>query len=210
MSRSGRIDFCLYLITDRKLHPDAAGLYDAVEEALAGGVKAVQLREKDLPVRQQLDMAYRLREITRLHGALLFINDRVDVALAVGADGVHLGGEGIPPSAARKVCGEKLLIGVSTHSASEAMEAGRQGADFVTLGPVYETPSKMKYGRPLGTDVLRQAAGSETPVFAIGGITADRINEVKDAGAHGVAVISAILASGSVKSSTEEFMRLLQ
>lgn len=207
----GSLDFRLYLITDRKLFPDAAGLFDAVEEVLEGGVKAVQLREKDLPVRQQLEMAYILREITGRHGALLFINDRVDVAVAVGADGVHLGGEGIPLSAARKVCGEKMLIGVSTHSAAGAAEAGKHGADFVTLGPVYETPAKMKYGRPLGTDVLRQAAGkSETPVFAIGGITAGRVQEVKDAGAYGVAVISAILAAGSVKSSTEEFMRLLQ
>ena len=203
--------FRVYLITDRSLFPGKDGLYRAVEDAVEAGVRCVQLREKDLPVRQVLDMAYRLRAITAHHGAMLFINERVDVALAAKADGVHLGAAGIPVKAARAASGGRMLIGVSAHSVAETVEAGREGADFVTLGPVYETPSKMKYGPPVGTEVLRKAAaGAGVPVFAIGGIRPDRIGEVKGCGAYGVAVISAILASGDVKSSAEEFERLMK
>ena len=102
-------------------------------------------------------MAYELREITTAYDARLFINDRVDIALAVRADGVHLGRSSIPVRAARKAAGDNILIGVSTHSVEEAEEAEKEGADFVTLGPVYETPSKIQYGRPLGPEALKSA-----------------------------------------------------
>ncbi len=207
---AGTPGFKVYLITDRRLFPEAALLYRAVEAALRAGIGAVQLREKDLPLREMLAMAYRLREITGRHGARLFVNDRIDVALAIHADGVHLGCESVPAGAARKVVGERMLIGVSTHSVGEAERAEKEGADFVTLGPVYETASKLRYGQPLGADVLRQAKTAlSVPVFAIGGITKERITEVREAGADGVAVISAILASDDVKSSAGEFMRLM-
>jgi thiamine-phosphate pyrophosphorylase len=205
------IDFRLYLITDRKLFADREAFFDAIGQALAGGVKAVQLREKDLATRELLDMAYRLRELTGACGAGLFVNDRVDIALAVKADGVHLGTSSLPAGAARRIAGEKFLIGASAHGVEEAEAAQREGADFITVGPVYETPSKTQYGRPLGPGVLKKVKEKiSVPIFAIGGIKKQRVREVLGSGAYGVALISAVLAAREIKSTTETFMRLLK
>jgi thiamine-phosphate pyrophosphorylase len=210
LSREGRVDFRLYLITDRRLFESNQAMAEGIEQALKGGVKAVQLREKDLDIRTLLDLAFRLRELTRKHNARLFINDRVDVAIAVEADGVHLGGTGIPVEAARKVGGEQLLIGRSTHGIDEAIEAEKAGADFITFGPVFETPSKRQYGDPLGLAMLKKAAGSVSlPVFAIGGIKKEAIRDIRAAGAYGIALISGILASGDIQSSTENYVRTI-
>lgn len=186
-------------------------MFHAIEQALEGGVKAVQLREKDLDTRQLLKMAYSMRRLTDRYKAHLFINDRVDVAMASGADGVHLGGKSIPITGARRVAGEKMFIGASTHSVEEAKNAEDEGADFVTLGPVFDTTSKRQYGKPLGLDVIRRAAAElSVPVFAIGGIKLEHMKDVLDSGACGVALISAILASDSVKSSSENFVRTMK
>ena len=211
VSGIGIIDFKLYLITDRRLFDRASSFFTAIEETLRGGVRAIQLREKDLGIRALLAMAYRLRDLTREYNASLFINDRADVALAVGADGVHLGQRGIPASAAKKIPVSKLLVGVSTHSLAEALEAEREGADFVTLGPLYPTSSKLPFGEPLGMGVLREVRSVvRIPIFGIGGIIPDRVKEVTGSGAFGVAVISAILGSKNRKQSTEEFLRYLE
>jgi len=186
-------------------------MYMALETILEAGVKAIQLREKDLSVKELFDMAVWMRELTREYNAKLFINDRVDVALSVQADGVHLGQNGLPVSAARKIAGRKLLIGVSTHSIEEALEAERDGADFITIGPIYETPSKLQYGPPIGVDTLRKVKSRVSiPVYAIGGIKLERVEEVKEAGADGIALISGILAAKNMKETTEAFLRLLQ
>lgn len=207
----GKITFTLYLITDRKLFDDEERFFIAVEEALKGGCRAVQLREKDLSIRRLFDMAYRMKGLTEKYRAELFINDRADVALAVGADGVHLGSSGMPVPAVRRIIGGDMRIGVSVHSSGEVSRAAEEGADFITLGPIFETPSKMQYGAPLGTDLLRSAVEKKTvPVFAIGGIREDRIKEVMDAGADGIALISGILASKDPGKTTKEYMRLLQ
>ena len=184
----------------------------AVRAALEGGARCVQLREKDLPVRGLLDMAKRLRSVTAEFGARLFINGRVDVALAVEADGVHLGGNSIPADAARKICGERLMIGVSTHSVEEAVAAREAGADFVTFGPVYETPSKMAYGKkPLGLPALSLAAErAGIPVFAIGGVKTGNVREVMDAGAYGAALISAVFGADDIRTEANKFMRTLE
>jgi len=186
-------------------------MYIALETILEVGVKAVQLREKDLAVKELFDMAVWMRELTSEYNALLFINDRIDVALSVQADGVHLGQNSLPVSAARKIAGRKLLIGVSTHSVEEALEAERDGADFITLGPVYETLSKLQYGPPIGIDTLRNVKSRVSlPVYAIGGIKLERVVDVKEAGADGIALISGILAAKNIKETTEGFLRLLQ
>ena len=206
-----RIDFRLYVITDRKLLASYEALTAAVEESLKGGARAVQLREKDAVTRELLDAAYSLREITRRYKARLFINGRVDIAMAVGADGVHLGISDIPVHAARKAAGNDMLIGASAHSVAEAKRAEQEGADFVTFGPVYETPSKLQYGKPVGVQAIERVKDEVSiPVFAIGGVNRERVGEALKAGAYGVALISAILASENIKSSTEEFMRLLK
>ena len=204
------IDFKLYLITDRKLFATRDAMLKAIEKALRGGLNVVQLREKDLSTRELLSLAYRTRALTAAYGAKLFINDRVDIALSVDADGVHLGNRSMPVQAARKASEGRLMIGVSTHNLQEAQQAQGDGADFITLGPVYETPSKMHYGRPVGLSVLGEVSGSNgLPVFAIGGITIGRIEEVLAQGAYGAAVISAVLAAEDIQKTTEEFIRKL-
>jgi thiamine-phosphate pyrophosphorylase len=211
MNREQLKDVNLYLITDRTLFTARCPLYLAIETALEAGVKAVQLREKDLSTRSLLDMAYWMKELTNEYGAQLFINDRVDVALSVEAGGVHLGRESIPVQAVRKIAGKTLIIGVSTHTIGEAIEAEKDGADFITIGPVYETPAKAKYGKPVGLETLKEAKSRTTlPIFAIGGIKPGNVREVKEAGADGIALISAILTAQDIKKTTEDFLRVMK
>jgi len=209
--KSHELDFKLYLITDRKLVTCYSSLVTAVREALKGGIKAIQLREKDLDTRELLKFAYKMRELTRKFNAKLFINDRLDIALAVEADGVYLTQQSIPPDAVRKVVSEGLLIGASTHSLKEAKEAEKAGVDFITLGPIYRTPSKLKYGKPLGIGVLRKVSKEvRLPVFAIGGVKAKRIGELMKAGAFGVAMISEIFGASNIQKKARELTRFLR
>jgi thiamine-phosphate pyrophosphorylase len=204
------INFSLYLITDRKLIADSSSLTTAVKKALKGGVQAVQLREKDMETRDLLKLAYDMRKVTQEHGAQLFINDRFDIALAVNADGVHLTRNSMPVEAVRRVVKKKLLIGVSTHSMKEARDAEKGGADFITMGPVYRTPSKVKYGAPIGLDTLGKVCGKiNIPVFALGGVKSSRIGKIMETGTHGIAMISEILGAGNIRKKTEELMNLL-
>lgn len=201
------VDFRLYLVTDR-LRATGGDLPAAVGRALAGGVRAVQLREKDLPGGELYRLALAMRELTARHGARLLVNDRVDVALAAGADGVHLGAASIPPGEARRLLGAEALIGCSTHGLQELAEAEAGGADFVTFGPVYATPSKAAYGPPVGIDALRRAcAASRIPVFALGGVGAGNVSEVLAAGAWGVGAIGAILAAADPEAAARDLAR---
>lgn len=198
------IDFTLYLITDRHQVPTGRTLAETVEAALSGGARAVQLREKDLSAAELLTLAGELRTLTRRFNARLLINDRIDVALAVAADGVHLGGHSLPVAIARRLLGPEKLIGVSTHHLDEIAEAASAGADFVTFGPVFATPSKAVYGQPLGADALRTVcAAAPLPVFALGGIKAGHVSLMHDCGAHGIAVISAIIAARDPRLATQ-------
>ncbi len=203
--REIKADFSLYLITDRSRMK--APFYKGIEDALKGGLQALQLREKDLSVRQLYATACRLRELTSRYGARLFVNDRLDVALSVEADGVHLAGTSIPPRAVQRVTGGKMLIGVSAHTLEEAIEAEREGADFLTFGPVYKTPSKKKYGPPVGIEKLKEVAEKVSiPVFGVGGIKIEKVSEVLKSGAQGVALISAILSSDNIEEETSKFI----
>lgn len=202
------VDFKLYLITDRK--QTKLPLPEAVRQALGGGVRAIQLREKDLPVRELLALAQEIRAVTGAFGAKLFINDRVDVAVAVDADGVHLGNQSMPPEAVRSVVGKRMLVGVSTHNMEEAKMAETGGADFVTFGPVFATPSKVPYGKPVGTDGLRAVKKQiGIPIFGLGGIKRENLHEVMKAGADGIAMISAIFGAEDIRGSAENLIRNL-
>jgi thiamine-phosphate pyrophosphorylase len=201
------IDFHLYFVTDRQ---QTAGrpLPDVVQSALDGGVRAIQLREKDLEGGELYALAAQLRDLTARYNARLLINDRIDVALAVDADGVHLGQTSFPLSTARELLGPDKLIGVSTHSTPEIIASS--GADFIVFGPVYFTPSKAAYGEPQGLERLREAVQhSSAPVFAIGGIQADRIAEVQAAGAHGIALISALSAARDPRQAAKDLLAKL-
>lgn len=205
-----RVDFSLYLITDRH---ETAGrpLLPLLDRALSVGVKAVQLREKDLDTRALAVLAGELLALTRKRGGLLFINDRVDLVLALGADGVHLRSNSMPTRAARRVLGPHPLIGTSVHSVGEVLKAEADGADFAVLGPVYDTPLKRAYGDPIGLRPLQEASQqSHIPVFAIGGISLSRVQEVQRAGARGVAIISAILKAADVESTTDLLLNALE
>jgi thiamine-phosphate pyrophosphorylase len=185
----------LYLITDRRLCGGGETLLARVEAALCGGVDAVQLREKDLDARSLHELAARLLEVCRRHRVPLLINDRIDVAIAVGADGVHLPADSFNARDARALLGDKL-VGVSTHSLEEARAAAGDGADFAVFGPVFATPSKTAFGEPQGLDRLREvAAAAGLPILAVGGITPERAVEARAAGAAGVAAIGALLGA---------------
>ena len=194
-------DWLLYFITDRHLAVQRP-LSDVVTDAVNAGIRAVQLREKDLSPRALIEFATQLRRVTAAAGALLFINDRVDVALAVDADGVHLPSRSLPVAVVRRILGPQKWIGVSTHSLEDVEAAAGGGADFVTFGPVFPTPSKLRYGEPVGLEKLAEAARhSPLPVFAVGGITPNRIGSVFAAGAHGVAMISSIMSHRDSRSA---------
>lgn len=217
------IDFNLYLITDRKqinrqyavgskqsLLTPYSLLLTVIEGALKGGVKAVQLREKDLNARELFELAHGMRRLTKDYQAKLFINDRVDVAMAVGADGIHLGQNSFSAGEVRRIF-DKAIIGVSTHSVREAEIAEKQGADFVTLGPIFYTPSKVEYGEPLGVALIKKVKREiKIPVFAIGGIKKDNIKEVIGAGADGVAVISAIISAQEPDKEARELNTIMK
>jgi thiamine-phosphate pyrophosphorylase len=161
------LDFELYVVTDRQL-TGGRPLRLVVEAALRGGARAFQLREKDLSPRELYPLALEMRQLTRAYGARLLINDRVDVALAVDADGVHLTTTSLPASIARRVLGPGRLLGVSTHTLAEAQAAAEEGADFLVFGPVFFTPSKAPYGEPVGLDALR--AVRVHPFWRLGGL----------------------------------------
>jgi thiamine-phosphate pyrophosphorylase len=201
------VDFSLYLITDR-MQTAGRALPAVVADALRGGLQAVQLREKDLNGCQLFELAGEMRNLTREYGAKLLINDRIDIAQAVGADGVHLGRAGLPVAAARRILSSAQLIGYSAHSVDEARQAEQDGADFVTFGPIYATPSKVPYGEPLGLERLAEAVRILTiPVFALGGVKISTVDAVLSAGARGIALISALIAAQNPSAETEILLR---
>ena len=203
-----QLGFSLCLVTDRA--QVAAPLEEVVESCLQAGLRAVQLREKDMAVRELLGLAERLRESTRRHGARLFVNDRSDVALAVGADGVQRTGASLPVATLRAICPAGFLIGASVHSLAEARSAEPEGADFLIFGPVYDTPSKRQYGPPQGLAALERVGSAvRLPVLAVGGITPARVGEVQRAGAAGVAVIGAILGADRPGDAVKQFLDAL-
>ncbi len=198
------IDFHLLLVTDRVL-VCGRSLESALRESVDAGVPAIQLRERDLPTRELLPLAQQIRAMTRDRAVPLIINDRVDMAVALDLDGVHLRASSLPVSVVRRIVGQHRLIGVSAHSVTEVQQAGDDGADYVILGPIFETLSKRKFGEPLGLAVLADACRhSSVPVFAIGGITRERIGSVRDAGAYGVAMIGGILGREDVGKATAD------
>ena len=199
----------LTLVTDRT-QTHGRELVTVVGECLAAGLPAVQVREKDLGAADLVLLCRRLRGLTLDTQALLIVNDRVDVALAVGADAVQRTSTSLPVKDIRGLVGGRLKIGASVHSLPEAIEAEINSADWVVFGPVYETPSKRGFGPPQGLDKLsRVATAVKIPVIAIGGITPARVREVRRAGAQGVAVISAILTADSPAAATRRFLEAL-
>jgi len=201
-------DFDLYLVTDRGM-TQGRDLLWVLQQALDGGVKGIQLREKDLVGRELFFLAEAARKLTQRYHALLLINDRIDIALAVDADGVHLSTASIPIESARALLGRQQLLGASTHSLEEAQEAERNGADFVLFGPVYFTPSKASYGSPQGLAALKKVVEKlSLPIYAIGGIKLENIADTRRTGVRGVALISAVMSAADPENATKEILKL--
>jgi thiamine-phosphate pyrophosphorylase len=222
LSGTRRVSFRLYLITDRRA-VKSSSLLDACEAALQiaadlapPGSVALQLREKDLDAREAYALACRLRAMTTRVGAPLFINERVDIAVASGADGVHLPVDSTGARAARKLLGDRRLVGVSTHSAPELVAASREGqADFAVFGPVYKPLSKGSYGPVQGSAALFQAckAGS-LPVFALGGMTPARVTELyanaEGVNLAGVGAIGSVIGADSPRRAMRAMLEALK
>jgi thiamine-phosphate pyrophosphorylase len=201
--------FNLYLITDRT-QTKGRDLLWVLKEALDAGVTAVQLREKDLNGKDLFLLAEKVHKLCLSYQCALLINDRIDIALAVAAAGVQLGNASIPVAVARQLLGPEKMIGFSAHSLREAQEAEHSGADFVLFGPVYFTPSKAVFGAPQGLDSLKEIVEKVSlPVYAIGGIKAENIENLKHTGVSRFALISAIIGSDTPKAATHDLLRLM-
>ena len=204
------VDFDLYLVTDRKT-TGGRDLLWLLEQALEGGVRAVQLREKDLGGAALLELARDVKGLCDRYDAELFINDRVDVALAADAAGVHLAANSMPVESARGLLGPDRKIGVSTHSAAEVHAASEAGADFVLFGPVYATTSKLPFGNPQGPASLKAITDSASvPVFAIGGIKQHHLPEIRAHGTARIALISAISEAPDPQAAARDMLAALR
>jgi thiamine-phosphate pyrophosphorylase len=196
----------LCVITDEGLCP-----VTTARKALEGGASMIQLRNKTASCSQLLSWGCEIREMCRIHGALFIMNDRIDVALASSADGVHLGQLDIPVKAARKMLGGKLIIGVSASSPAEAFQAQQDGADYIGFGHIFPTSSKEKSYAPVGTEMLEKTASIlSIPLIAIGGIDAGNASSVISAGASGIAVISAVTRADSPAEAANNLVRILK
>ena len=217
-----RSSFLLYLITDRRLAAACGGLIAAVGAALAAGAEiqplgaiAVQLREKDLEARELYECALALKRVCSRFGAPLIVNDRIDVAIAAAADGVHLTSTSFAIADARKLLGPSKLIGVSTHGPEEVAAAARSGANFAVFGPIYNPLSKGAYGPPKGLTALADAvkAAKDMPLYALGGIDQSRVAEIKALAPKsqpaGVAVIGAVFGTSTPGPAAGEMLRTL-
>ena len=195
----------LYLITNRSLFESDNNFLDASESALMGGVRTLQLREKNLTDCELIELGSQLRILTSSYNARLIINSRADIAKKIDADGVHLT-ESCAHANEIKSAFPGLIVGVSTHSLEGAHIAEAQGADYITFSPIYATPSKANYGPPQGLGLLRQVSQEvNLPVLALGGITLHRVSECLDQGAFGVALISDIWNSSHIKEHSFKY-----
>jgi len=202
-----KADFRLYAVTDRSLL--GSRFVAVLGELCADGLRGVELREKDLPEKDLLDLALACRPAFEKSGARWLVNSSLRAAKDAGASGVHLPGTG-SVGRAREYLGEGALIGKSVHSAGEALEAASAGADFLAFGPVFSTPSKEKYGPARGLDALAEAcAAARVPVFAVGGVSPERVRDCLLAGAHGVAVIRGLWAAQNPRAALREYEKEL-
>lgn len=204
---NGAVDYSLYLVTDRGL-ANGRSLKTIVEAAVRGGVSCVQLREKHCSARQFVEEARGLLPLLRRHRIPLIINDRLDIALAVNADGIHLGQSDMHINDARRLAGDRMIIGISAENLHHAVEAENQGADYIGISPVFATDTKADTAPPLGLEGvrrIRQVVG--IPLVGIGGINEHNVGAIVSAGANGVAVVSAIISAPCAETAAAGLKR---
>lgn len=201
-----RVDYTLYLCTDRDLMTTDT-IEEAVELAIKGGATIVQLREKECSGREFLEIAHTVKVVTDAYEIPLIINDRVDIALAVDADGVHLGQKDLPAEVARELLGPDKIIGVSAYNAELALQAQKDGADYIGVGDVFGTATKSDTHHVSIEELVKIRNTVKIPMVAIGGVNHDNILQLRGTGIDGVAVISAILDAKDITAAAEEMVK---
>jgi thiamine-phosphate pyrophosphorylase len=208
--KTGNIDYSLYLVTDRGLARGRATL-EIVSAAVRGGASVVQLREKECSTRDFIEQALAIKEFLKDRAVPLIINDRVDVAQAVKADGVHLGQTDMPLELAKKILGDSMVIGISAESLQDAIEAEKGGADYLGVSPIYATPTKTDTAPPLELKGLREIRKAvKLPLVGIGGLTRENSADVIRNGADGVAVVSAIVAADDPEAAAKVLKQVIE
>ena len=201
------IDYSLYLCTDRRLMTSPT-IEASVESALRGGTTVIQLREKDCSSREFYELGLRVKKITERYNAPLIINDRVDIALAVGAAGVHVGQGDLPCKVVREIVGPDMIVGVSAATLDEAVQAEEDGADYLGVGAMYATATKTDT-RPVSMEeLLKIRAAVKIPIVVIGGINKQTLGNFKGTGVDGLAVVSAIVAQPGPEAAARELLRM--
>ncbi len=201
------IDYSLYLCTDRRLMTSPT-IEASVESALRGGTTVIQLREKDCSSREFYELGLRVKKITERYNAPLIINDRVDIALAVGAAGVHVGQGDLPCKVVREIVGPDMIVGVSAATLDEAVQAEEDGADYLGVGAMYATATKTDT-RPVSMEeLLKIRAAVKIPIVVIGGINKQTLGNFKGTGVDGLAVVSAIVAQPDPEAAARELLRM--
>jgi thiamine-phosphate pyrophosphorylase len=203
------IDYSLYLVTDRGLSRGRSNI-EIITAAVRGGATVVQLREKDCSTREFIEQSLTIKEFLKDHSVPLIINDRVDVAQAIKADGVHLGQTDMPLGLAKKILGESMIIGISAESVQDAIEAEKGGADYLGVSPIYATPTKSDTAPALGLEGLRQIRKAvNLPLVGIGGLNTETAADVIRNGADGVAVVSAIVAADDPETAAKDLKKII-
>lgn len=200
------LDLSLYLVTDKS--DDVEKFLKTIEEAIKGGVSVVQIREKTADTLDFYNLALKVKEITEKHDVPLIINDRVDVALAVDAEGVHVGQSDMPCDVTRALVGPDKIVGVSAATIEEAQKAESDGADYIGTGAVFPTATKDDAPKITKKDLKEIVESISIPVVAIGGITLNNAHELNDTGIAGLSVVSAIMSSENPKKSSEELLKI--
>lgn len=200
------IDYGLYLITDRSFLKGRS-LKNVVEEAILGGVTLIQVREKNISTREFYNVALEVKEVTKYYKVPIIINDRIDIAQAIDADGVHLGQSDMHIKIARKILGEEKIIGISAGNVKEAVDAERDGADYLGIGAIFYTGTKKDIETPIGIKGLKEVCNSvKIPSVAIGGINETNFKEVLSTGTNGISVISAILGKDDIRQASKNLI----
>jgi thiamine-phosphate diphosphorylase len=203
------VDYSLYLVTDRELSMGRQNL-SMVQSAVKGGVSCVQLREKNCTTLEFIEQALLLKTFLTAQKIMLLINDRVDVAQAVAADGIHLGQKDMPISIAKKIVGDSMIIGISAENLDDAVRAEKEGADYIGVGPVYFTGTKTDTGAPLGLDeLIRIRKTIKIPIVAIGGLNHTNAEAVIKCGVEGIAVVSAIVSAKDPEKAARELKNII-
>jgi len=200
------LDLSLYLVTDKS--DDVEKFLNTIEEAIKGGTTVVQIREKTAETLDFYNLALKVKDITTKYNVPLIINDRVDVALAIDADGVHVGQSDMPCDVTRRLIGEDKILGVSAATIDEAQKAQKDGADYIGTGAVFPTQTKDDAPKITKDDLKEIVESIDIPIVAIGGISLENAHELKDTGIAGLSVVSAIMSSDNPKKSSEELLEI--